>query len=64
MSPDKEKFVKVLHEEREKHMRLVKSITTILTEICAKDGHVMVDDGHDSHYNWQKCVVCNATERS
>lgn len=40
------------------------TIRDILTLTCKKDGHIMTDDGHDSHYNWEKCVVCGHRERN
>lgn len=29
-----------------------------LSDICE---HVWVDDGSDSHYNWEKCAICGET---
>lgn len=32
-----------------------------LQKICP---HEWVDDGHDSHYNWEKCTICGVSQKA
>jgi len=38
-------------------------VNNMLEAICENVGHVMQDDGRDSHHNYTKCWRCEHTER-
>lgn len=50
-------------EQKTLEERLTKINTAIraFQEVC---NHVWEDDGHDSHYNWEKCKICGESTRS
>lgn len=41
----------------------LKSVRDALAQLCKVYGHDMRPDGHDSHYEWDKCHRCGYSER-
>jgi hypothetical protein len=53
-----------LKREQDHCRARIGAIQKLMTQTCEVMGHIMVDDGHDSHYNWERCVRCDHKERS
>ena len=55
-------FAKLYQKEKELSEQLAKVRKAIqsLQVIC---DHKWIDDGHDSHHNYEKCTICSKRQR-
>jgi hypothetical protein len=52
-----------LKDTKAKLLERVKALDNLLKTYCELFEHTWVDDGHDSHYSYRKCSVCDRVEK-
>lgn len=60
---DLKSILRAMRVRREKLLSEVKATDAAiaaLTDICP---HEWTHDGHDSHYEWQRCTICGEVEK-
>jgi len=61
--PPTDELSRTLIAKRDKAQEEASNAQKALAAICVAVGHDMRDDGHDSHYSWERCARCNISEK-
>jgi hypothetical protein len=56
-------MIEELKKEREALQTRIRDINEYLQAHCKMFGHDWRDDGHDSHYSYNKCFTCEKVEK-